>query len=84
MTDQSGSQPCMLSYIVNSHNIRHSTLQQPQSILAWVKLRRLPGMVLAIRLLLSRILLLLILTDDFGFFSFLRATITGTLDLVTR
>jgi hypothetical protein len=55
-----------------------------QSILACVKLRRFPGIELAVRLLLSRILLLLIFTDDRGFLSLRLATITGTLDLVTR
>lgn len=55
-----------------------------QSILACVKLLRFVGIWVAERLLLSRILVLLILTSDRGFFNLLRATMTGTEDLVTR
>jgi hypothetical protein len=55
-----------------------------QSILACVNDFLLPVRLEAIKLLLSLILLLLIFTDDFGFLSFLRATITGALDLVTK
>lgn len=55
-----------------------------QSMRACVKLFRVPGLAEAIKLLLSRTLLLGILGPDLGFFSFLRATMTGELDLVTR